>query len=307
MKKQELEDQLRDTLTSYTIDGKPLPGILSPDNLSSLVQQLIESISRVQFVSAIRTRDISLRRLDPKDIEYFDPLRAAIVHARMGNLDEAFWLVFLFVHCGKHLTRGYGLLRLIYGAFNDRFVWTWGKYSSEPDNFSLWLHDRLPEIEKIRKTIPFGNHRKYESIRMLDKVLASYAAWVGPKRSHEVMIENAKAAVGDDRKRLFDHLYRTMAAVQRFGRTGKFDYLTMLGKIGLVDIEAPSAYMVDATGPARGARLLFAGSTGAGIPGRRLDELTVALNETLNVGMQVIEDSLCNWQKSPDRFVPFRG
>jgi len=27
----------------------------------------------------------------------------------------------------------------------------------------------------------------------------------------------------------------------------------------------------------------------------------------LNVGMQVLEDSLCNWQKSPRQFVHFRG
>jgi len=25
------------------------------------------------------------------------------------------------------------------------------------------------------------------------------------------------------------------------------------------------------------------------------------------MGMQVLEDALCNWQKSPDLFVPFRG
>ena len=31
------------------------------------------------------------------------------------------------------------------------------------------------------------------------------------------------------------------------------------------------------------------------------------LDEVLNVGMQVLEDALCNWQKSPNDFVPFRG
>jgi hypothetical protein len=33
----------------------------------------------------------------------------------------------------------------------------------------------------------------------------------------------------------------------------------------------------------------------------------VKLGDALGVGMQVMEDSLCNWQKSPEAYVPFRG
>ena len=38
-----------------------------------------------------------------------------------------------------------------------------------------------------------------------------------------------------------------------------------------------------------------------------LDRWLVELNNELKVGMQVLEDSLCNWQKSPEKFKPFRG
>jgi hypothetical protein len=31
------------------------------------------------------------------------------------------------------------------------------------------------------------------------------------------------------------------------------------------------------------------------------------LDRDLGVGMAVMEDALCNWQKSPDRFVHFKG
>jgi hypothetical protein len=82
----------------------------------------------------------------------------------------------------------------------------------------------------------------------------------------------------------------------------------MIGKVGLADIEPDSAYIADnATGPARGGALLF------GVPGkgaanvRHLDTLFIELDDTLHVGMQVIEDSLCNWQKSPSEFKAFRG
>lgn len=94
-----------------------------------------------------------------------------------------------------------------------------------------------------------------------------------------------------------------MRAVARFGRTARFDYLTMLGKLGLAAIEPAFAYLENSTGPIRGARLLFGADETAAIPERWL----VELDAKLSVGMQVLEDALCNWQKSPARFVPFRA
>ena len=61
--------------------------------------------------------------------------------------------------------------------------------------------------------------------------------------------------------------------------------------------------MQGSTGPLKGARLLF----GENATSAALDPRLVELGAELGVGMQVIEDALCNWQKSPDRFVPFRG
>lgn len=308
MKNLKLAAQLEQQLKNYHVDGKPLPGIPTQAELTALVAQMVDSVARINYVKAIAKRDISLRRLDPKDAAMFDPLRAAIHHMGTGNVDEAFWLVFLFVHCGKHLTKGYGLLRMVYGAFNDKFIWTWDKFSENPDQFSIWLHQHLDDIKKQRKNFRFGNHRKYESLNHLDVTLKSYANWVGVSRSHKDLIEEANTKVGPDPKKVFDYLYRSMNAVHRFGRTGKFDYLTMLGKIGLADIEPPSAYLVDATGPVYGARLLFCGAANnKSISKKKLDELSIELDKTLGVGMQVIEDSLCNWQKSPSKYLAFRG
>ncbi|MFY2595752.1 hypothetical protein [Achromobacter xylosoxidans] len=299
--------ELENKLKNYRVNGKPLPGISTSTELKTLVRQMLDSISRIEYVKVISKRPLSPRRLDPKDGEMFDPLKAAIIYMRSGNEDEAFWLVFLFVLCGKHLKKQYGLLRMIYGAFNDQFTWTWNEFSKDPSRFSFWLHQNIEKIEQRRKEFPFGNHRKYESLRGIDTVLSSYAAWIGSSKSHIHFINIAKAAVGSDPKILFDHLYKSMSAVYRFGRVGKFDYLTMLGKIGLVDIAPPSAYLVDATGPVAGAKLLFGGVAGGKTTKRDLDRLSIQLDETLGVGMQVIEDALCNWQKSPNSYIGFRG
>jgi hypothetical protein len=308
MKNPKLVAQLEQQLKNYRVDGKPLPGIPSQAELTSLVAQMVDSVARINYVKTIAMRDISPRRLDPKDAAMFDPLRAAIHYMCAGNEDEAFWLVFLFVHCGKHLTKGYGLLRMVYGAFNDQFIWTWDKFSKNPNDFSIWLYQHLDDIKKQRADFKFGNHRKYESLDQLDVTLKSYADWVGPNRSHKDLMNAAKAKVGTDPKKLFDYLYRSMNAVHRFGRAGKFDFLTMVGKIGLVGLEPPSAYMVHGTGPVRGARLLFCGAVdNESLSKKKLDELSVELDKTLGVGMQVIEDSLCNWQKSPAQYLAFRG
>jgi hypothetical protein len=61
--------------------------------------------------------------------------------------------------------------------------------------------------------------------------------------------------------------------------------------------------MHGSTGPVQGARLLFGNHENP----VNLDRWLVELDAELQVGMQVLEDALCNWQKSPERFKPFRG
>ncbi|MEF2252194.1 hypothetical protein V4D00_17440 [Ralstonia solanacearum] len=307
LRDQALAADLEEKLLAFRVDNKPLPGITEGDNRAAYVEQLVESVRRVKFVSAIGQKVICEERLDPKS-DLFDPLRAATLYRQQGNLDEAFWLAFLFVHFGKSLRTRWNLTRAIYGAWNDKFVWTWEQFNSAPNVFTIWFNQHLPELLENRKQLQFGNHRKYESLERVDAVLESYVEWVGPEHSHAAMIERARAVVGNDPRALFGHLYKSMDAVHRFGRTAKFDYLTMVAKLGLVDLRAPSAYMVGATGPLSGARLLFAGTTEAThISRAQADHLLVALDNHLNVGMQVLEDSLCNWQKSPNKFVAFRG
>jgi hypothetical protein len=77
----------------------------------------------------------------------------------------------------------------------------------------------------------------------------------------------------------------------------------MLSKLGLAQVEPGSTYMNGSTGPLRGARLLFGGNYAA----PDLDGWLVDLDGELHVGMQVLEDALCNWQKSPEIFKSFRG
>ncbi|HET9407271.1 MAG TPA: hypothetical protein VFO39_08530 [Candidatus Sulfotelmatobacter sp.] len=284
-----------------------LPGISTQERRDALKEQLVESVHRVSYVQVVRGRPISTRRANPDD-EMFDPLKAAILHQQSGNNEEAFWLVFLFVHFGRSGRGGWRYVREVYGRLGDGSRWDWARTSADPVAFRAWLRAHQDTIRRAGVPGGFGNHRKRESLDAdsatgTGAVVESYVRWIAPPRTHQEIIAQAANQGGNDPKNTFDVLYNSMNAVVRFGRLAKFDYLTMLGKLGLANIVPGSPYLKGSSGPRKGAALLFGGNSSA----ETLDAKVVDLDQELHVGMQVLEDGLCNWQKSPDKFVPFRG
>jgi hypothetical protein len=124
---------------------------------------------------------------------------------------------------------------------------------------------------------------------------------------HSQLIQQALNLNNNNPNAAFEWLYQSMNAVVSFGRMAKFDYLTMLSKAGLASIEPGIAYLNGATGPATGARLMLQGSVDHDLTIVTLESRLVILAAYLGVGMQVIEDSLCNWQKSHTRYRLFSG
>ncbi len=310
-KESRLARQLDAGLRTFDRQKRPLPGIQAPANREVFVEQLVENIRRIRYISVISAQDL---RADPSS-DLFDPLKAAALRKRQGQIDEAFWLVFLSVHFGKNRRTGWRLARDVYGSLGGAACWDWMRTSAYPKRFRAWLaayQATLQGRDGIARH--FGNNRKYESLdasspKGTGAAVESYVRWVRPPRTHEMLIQEAQQQVGDDPRSTFDYLYRSIDAVTRFGRTAKFDYLTMVGKLGLAPIEPGSAYMQGTTGPLAGARLLFGGSETAALSHRDLNTWLVQLEAELAVGMQgmqVLEDALCNWRKSPEIFEPFR-
>lgn len=297
-------DELSANLVAYT-KHTPLPGIASVEARQSLVRQMIDSLHRVEFALRLGDRPIDPRRMDPSDA-MFDPIRAAFLHDRAGNKDEAAWLVFLSTHFGFHRRWKWELTRRVYGALGTAPVWTWARTSGDLGGFRSWFEANAADLEGV----PFGNHRKYESLRPgaennLADTVASYVTWIGANRGFALLVADVDQPPSDAKTR-FDRLYRASPIVQ-FGRTAKFDFLTMIGKLAIADIEPPLPYLQGATGPTRGARLLLANDPTAAIPVKILSATVVDLGTHLGVGMQVMEDALCNWQKSQFAYVAFRG
>lgn len=283
----------------------PLLGIIDPAARESLTRQMIDSLHRIAFVRRLSERTPDERRMDPKSA-LFDPIKAAFLHDRAGNKDEAAWIVFLSTHFGYHRRVKWELTRLVYGALGTGPVWTWARTSGDLGGFKQWYEAHADQLAGV----PFGNHRKYESLRPdaennLVDTITSYVNWVGANRGFTLLVADLDTPPSDAKIR-FDRLYRASPIVQ-FGRTAKFDFLTMIGKLDIADIEPPYPYLQGATGPTRGAKLLITGDPQAKIPVGQLSDAVVALGNSLGVGMQVMEDSLCNWQKSQFQYLPFRG
>jgi Alpha-glutamyl/putrescinyl thymine pyrophosphorylase clade 3 len=295
--------RITSVLRRYSQSVRPLPGISDPVALDTLALQFVASLRREAYYALIQRKLIDPRRADPNH-QSFDAERAVAYHVQHGNVEEAAWLVFLMTHFARPADTGWRRLRDVYGKLGTG-LWDWRTVSVNPGAFTSWL---AANSSKVRGK--FGNHRKYESLRDdsgrgTGKVIESYVAWVGPD-GHAKLFADAVRRTGNDPHAIFDALYRTLA-VKSFGRLAKFDYLSLLGRYSIAPVDAGSTYLSGATGPARGARLLFDGRPDGSSSLEALQLMLDALDADLKVTMKVMEDALCNWQKSPTRFVHFTG
>lgn len=285
-------------------DQEDLPGIIDPDARSSLVNQIVDSEQRVSYFARLQTRSLDPSSIDPSS-PGFDPLKASLLHRDAGEFDEAVWLVYLYVHFGRHLRGGWRYIRDVYGRLGQGGLWSWDEVSTDPTLFRYWLADSQAELTRPGPR-GFGNHRKYESLNAWEDTgtgaaVESYVHWVlDGFANHSERFAHASTLTPTAG---FDYLYASMTAVRRFGRIARFDYLTTLDRLDLVDIAPPHSYIVGSTGPLTGARLLL----GEGLSARECQDRLANLSAATGLGPDVLEDAVCNWQKSPTKYVRFSG
>jgi hypothetical protein len=294
--------ELESGLAGFSNEDTQLLGIKDPAARSTLAKQMIASLRRLDFTEILKARNIHPDRTNPKS-SLFDPDRAALFYARNGNIDEAIWLIFLSIHFGKNGKYGWRMMRDVYSGLGD-ICWTWKRISAQPETFREWLKTNRSKIGGA-----FGNHRKYETLDVRSKkgtatVIESFVELCRPSPS--AYFASLVRKNGNDPEAIFDAAYHQLKIV-RFGRLAKFDFLALLGRMDLTPLKPGSAYLRGATGPLKGTRLLVDGRRNSTSTADDLDVILRRLGKTLNVGMQVLEDSICNWQKSPRKFKHFRG
>jgi alpha-glutamyl/putrescinyl thymine pyrophosphorylase-like protein len=207
------------------------------------------------------------------------------------EVDEALWRSFLAAHFGrgsldpseKAQSAGEFLC-----AFGTSPYWTWMRVSSDIHSFRSWL---IKNSERL-KALSFGNHRKYEAKKpmILYRVIVSFLDWVKDNWDTPESAFQRNSHGGPEAK--FDALYHSLKSVFRFGRTGAFDLLCLLGNMGILPVRAGSCYLPGSTGPLKGARKLWGRR-----PPKELGRLADLTAQTLRIPFEVFEDALCMWQK----------
>lgn len=302
------EAGIRAGLTQYQAVHGPLMGIQQQAHLDTLVRQMIASLRRTEYINVMKIRLHSPHRSDPNN-PLFDPLVAAHLLSRAGRQDEAIWMVFLATQFGKHIKDGWKLCANIYGSFGIGPVWSAAEYRRNRPAFAAMLVRNAQNLADPAIAGRYSNHRQYVSRRpnSIERTFAEMYNWIFEENSFDDKVRRIHREMGQDPEVVFNKLYGSVRKIYSFGRLGAFDFLTMLGKIGLSPISPGSAYLVGATGPLNGARLLFHGTTNHPVTAYQLSRDFDRLDDYINIGKQPLEDSVCNWQKSPGRFKQFHG
>lgn len=283
-----------------------LVGLTSPQRKSVLVAQIIDSIRRIEYLRLTSARARSASLYTPYSGS-FQPLAGAVALQNAGRSDDAYWLVYLATHFGKHKTDGWNLTEDFYGRFGQGGVWDWAAASQDPLAIARWLQGNYPNVTSAGRSRRFGNHRKFETLKPGSKgtghALATYIQWVAAYGSHEAMINSVQGRVGQNPSEVFAFIYKELDQVAKLGRLGKFDLLCNLSNLFIAPIFPDKGYISQSTGPKAGSKMLF----GNGLAIADIERACTKLAEHLDVSPQVIEDSLCNWQKSPENYIYFRG
>lgn len=281
-------------------------GLINPARKFALAAQLVDSIRRIEYLKLTSIRARSAGLYTPYSGS-FAPFGGAAALQKSGRNDDAFWLVFLATHFGKHKVDGWNLTEDIYGRFGQGGIWDWATASQDPQAIANWLAAIYPHVTSAGRSRRFGNHRKFETLKPGPKgtghAVSTYIEWVLVHGSHQALINHAQTSVGQNPKDVFAYLYKELDNVAKLGRLGKFDFLCNLSNLMIAPILPDIAYITGSTGPSAGAKLLFGNAKTL----RKLETLCAELAEHLGVSPQVVEDALCNWQKSPDNYVYFRG
>lgn len=305
IKDQQKYDAYSACLEAFDQEVQPLIGLGNAARKDCFVMQLIDSARRIEFLQSKAARATSPKLHQPYSGS-FDPFGGAAVFDKAGNRDDAYWLVYLATFCGKHKDDGWSLTEDIYGRFGQGGVWDWTTVNADPRGFEDWLAESYPAVTSAGRSRRFGNHRKFETLKPgpkgMGNSVSTYLAWIGQYGSHEAMIANAQATVGQNPRSVFRFVYDELDQVARFARLGKFDLLCNWSNLLIAPIIPDKAYIKGSTGPIDGAKLLF-----GNLPVAELEEKSAALAHSLELSPQGVEDALCNWQKLPSKYRYFKG
>ena len=296
--------EIRHSLIEFQNTVHPLVGITDQIDREVFVAQLIESERRQKYISKLIVRTPDGTNIHPHS-NGFCPLNSAIFHLNTDNFDEACWVTFLSTHFGRNKKTKWGLCRGFYGKLGTAPNWSWVEVIRNTNLVRPWVENNQDALREFG----WGNHRKHEHVapenaKGIADVIESYVGVFGDSGHNQIFAETLQGLNHPSER--FEKLYQLFKKVTRIGRLGAFDHVMMLSKIGIVDSNPSTPYLSGATGPKVGASLLLTGEKNSKIDIAAAEATLMRFANLIDVDGQVIEDAMCNWQKSPNLFKPFR-
>ncbi len=266
------------------------------ETVNCLSYQMVDSIRRVTI---FRTYFDRARQAEKKNLSYLHTSNPFTLAQRSSlTMETRVWYIYVATYFGKSNTSKWKL-------FN--------KATFKDDHSLITLEDILENREdyfSYLRGLNFFNNGKYSNHRKYTK--KSLDGGKGVFSSFYFLIENldlftpAKATP-------FEEVYRNALKIPNFGRMAAFDFTCNLCKCGLYVNEPESMYQSHSTGPlsALNDMLILSGvkNVTKNLQISLGDELLSWFKTNSDIYMlaQVLEDSICNWQKSPNEHIRFFG
>lgn len=234
--------------------------------------------------------------IDPTE-PLFNPLKL-IVHLKgMGRMDEAVWLAFLVVHFGPLKgTDKWESIRNFYSKFGKGQL-RWKGVFRNPKSIKDWLLRCRVQWQELQ----FGNHRKYETKKLASSkgtpaVIKDFCEWAGTSPNQRIC-----TVLKGTPEASFANIYGSLQ-IRRFGRTAKFDFLCLLGNLGIYSLSPGHCYLKGSIGPRAGAIMVCTGRRGGKLT-EYIEQRIIDLQMLLQCQVEALEDTLCIWQKKKAGFI----
>lgn len=266
------------------------------DVIDTLSMQTIDSIRRVKIYETYQFRaDIA----DAKGLPYsYTSNPFSLAQRTSLSIETRVWVIYVATYFGKSDTSKWKLFNNV--AFrSDNSLITFEEIIDNKEGYFDYLRNM-----NFFEGSKYSNHRKYTR-KSLDGER-------GVLTSFEFMLDHMNQFCLNAFSP-FDTIYQQALNIPNFGRMAAFDFTCSLSKCGLNVDQPTSMYHKYSTGPLDAINdiLILAGVES---PNNNLkvtfgDELLNWFNTNYEIYMlaQVLEDAICNWQKSPTSYFRYFG
>ena len=269
---------------------------LDGEVINVLTLQTIDSVKRIEIYELYESR---AKKADESNLSYFHSSNPFTLAQRTSlSLKNRLWYIYLATYFGKSNKSGWTLFMRTSFRHDSTLIGLEEIIDSRDSYYSY-----LDSIDLFKDT-SYSNHRKYTK--------KSLHGRKGLICSMDYFLDNIDIFCHEDFQD-FDTIYRNALNIPNFGRMAAFDFTSSLSKCKLNVNEPTQMYHEQSTGPLQALEEILVLANCKDISkttkvdfGNRLLSWFVENSEIFFIA-QVLEDAICNWQKSSKKYIRYFG